>query len=348
MRLPRSLMPVSQVESVVEFYSFFHKTPRGRYDILFSNCTSCGDTDLMQLLCQRLDVVAGKTRTDGLASIGQTSCIGMCYHGAALLVNGQPVAGLDAGMITRIAELVITETPLADWPAEWFHVDDNIRRTGLLLNDDLAAGDGLRAMLAHGAADTLNEIIQSGLRGRGGAGFSTGMKWKFCREAQREAQGDARYVVCNADEGEPGTFKDRVLLHSYADSVFEGMTVCGSVIGAKKGFLYLRGEYRYLLPQLQTLARRRELGLLGSNILGQPGFDFDIGIVAGAGAYICGEESALIESLEGKRGIPRVRPPFPVSMAISVNLQGQQCRDVRCGCAHHAARKRMVQDNRHR
>ena len=255
MRLPRSLMPVSQVESVVEFYSFFHKTPRGRYDILFSNCTSCGDTDLMQLLCQRLDVVAGKTRTDGLASIGQTSCIGMCYHGAALLVNGQPVAGLDAGMITRIAELVITETPLADWPAEWFHVDDNIRRTGLLLNDDLAAGDGLRAMLAHGAADTLNEIIQSGLRGRGGAGFSTGMKWKFCREAQRDARGDARYVVCNSDEGEPGTFKDRVLLHCYADSVFEGMTVCGPGIGAR-GF-YLRASTATGAAQLKRGAPPR-------------------------------------------------------------------------------------------
>ena len=136
------------------------------------------------------------------------------------------------------------------------------------------------------------------------------MKWQFCREAQ----GAAHYVVCNADEGEPGTFKDRVLLHSYADSLFEGMTVCAFAVGANQGYLYLRGEYRYLLPHLQSvLVRRRELGLLGVDILGQPGFSFDIGIVVGAGAYICGEESALIESLEGKRGIPRVRPPFPVT-----------------------------------
>ncbi|MFZ5524979.1 MAG: NADH-ubiquinone oxidoreductase-F iron-sulfur binding region domain-containing protein [Pseudomonadota bacterium] len=307
-------VPLSQVEAVVEFYSFLHKTPRGRFDILFSNCTSCGymagGADLMAMLARRLGIIAGNTRADGLVSIGETSCIGMCDHGAALLVNGMPIARLDAAMIDRIAVLVEAGTPLADWPAGWFRVDDNIRAGGLLLNDDLVAGDGLRAMLARGAADTLNEIIQSGLRGRGGAGFSAGMKWQFCREAR----GDMHYVVCNADEGEPGTFKDRILLRSHADAVFEGMTVCASVTGAKLGFLYLRGEYRYLLPQLEAvLARRRELGLLGDNILGHPGFDFDIEIAVGAGAYICGEESALIESLEGKRGVPRNRPPFPVT-----------------------------------
>jgi [NiFe] hydrogenase diaphorase moiety large subunit len=307
-------LPVSQVEAVVEFHSFLHQTPRGHYDMLFSNCTSCGcmvgGENLMKMLCARLGVVAGKTRADGLVSIGQTSCIGMCDHGAALLVNGMPVTCLDSERIERIAALVAAETPLSDWPAEWFKVDDNIRTGGLLLEDDFATGDGLRAMLARGVANTLHEIIQSGLRGRGGAGFGTGMKWQFCREAQSAAH----YVVCNADEGEPGTFKDRVLLHSHADRVFEGMTLCARVIGAKHGFLYLRGEYRYLLLQLQAvLACRRERRLLGEHILGQPGFDFDIEIVTGAGAYICGEESALIESLEGKRGVPRVRPPFPVT-----------------------------------
>lgn len=307
-------LPISQVESVAEFYSFFHKTPRGRYSILLSNCTSCGykadGSNLMHMLCDHLGVVAGMTRADGLVSVDQTSCIGMCDHGASLLANGIPITGLDAGRIARIAELIESETPLSDWPADWFRVDDHIHNSGLLLGNDFAAGDGLRASLARGAEDTLAAITQSGLRGRGGAGFSAGMKWKFCREAP----GDAHYVVCNADEGEPGTFKDRILLNSHADALFEGMTVCASVIGAKQGFLYLRGEYRYLLPHLQeVLKKRRELGLLGSSILGQSGFDFDIGIVVGAGAYICGEESALIESLEGKRGIPRNRPPFPVT-----------------------------------
>jgi [NiFe] hydrogenase diaphorase moiety large subunit len=307
-------LPISQVESAVDFYSFLHTTPRGRYNILLSNCTSCGHQtsgeNLLSLLCHRLGIVTGTTSNDGLVSVEETSCIGMCDHGAALLVNGKPITRLDVSKIMRIAELVETEIPLADWPSEWFGIENNIRISGLLLNNDLSAGDALHALLTRGKDATLLEITQSGLRGRGGAGFSTGMKWKFCREAQ----GKVRFVVCNADEGEPGTFKDRVLLNSHADSVFEGMTVCASVIGAQRGFLYLRGEYRYLLPQLQAvLTKRRELGLLGTDILGQTGFNFDIEIVVGAGAYICGEESALIESLEGKRGIPRNRPPFPVT-----------------------------------
>ncbi|HTN94891.1 MAG TPA: NADH-ubiquinone oxidoreductase-F iron-sulfur binding region domain-containing protein [Gallionella sp.] len=313
-------LPISQVQSVAEFYSFFSLTPRGRYDILLSNCTSCGyrtrGTDLMQALCNRLNLVAGKTRGDGLVSVNQTSCTGMCDHGAAMLINGIPIAGLDTAKLMRIADLVEAGTPLENWPGEWFSIDDNLRKAGILFNDDFNSGDGLYAALARGDDRTLAEISESGLRGRGGAGFNAGMKWKFCREAR----GDARYVVCNADEGEPGTFKDRVLLSSHADAMFEGMTVCARVIGAKLGFLYLRGEYRYLLPHLlAVLAKRRQLGLLGNNILSQHGFDldpefnFDIEIVVGAGAYICGEESALIESLEGKRGIPRNRPPFPVT-----------------------------------
>jgi len=157
--------------------------------------------------------------------------------------------------------------------------------------------------------ETLTEVDISGLRGRGGAGFKTAMKWRFCSE---EAETE-RYVVCNADEGEPGTFKDRVLLNSYAHQVFEGMTLCASIIGAQQGFIYLRGEYLHLYEKLNAiLAERRQSGLLGENILNQ-GVNFDIEIRLGLGAYICGEESALIESLEGKRGIPRNRPPYPVS-----------------------------------
>ena len=292
-------LPISQVQSVVEFYAFFSTSPRGKYDILLSNCTSCGyqtgGENLLHLLCDRLHVIPGKTRADGMVSVGETSCIGMCDHGAAMLINGMPVPRLEPGKIMRIADLIETETPLDGWPAEWLCIDDNIRKGGMLLSKDFVAGEGLRASLALGTNATLAEITQSGLRGRGGAGFSAGMKWKFCREAQE----DKRYVVCNADEGEPGTFKDRILLHNHADAVFEGMTVCAHVIGAEKGFLYLRGEYRYLLPQLQeVLAKRRALGLLGDAILTRSGFDFDIEIVVGAGAYICGEESALIESLE--------------------------------------------------
>ena len=143
---------------------------------------------------------------------------------------------------------------------------------------------------------------------RGGAGFPTGMKWRL----SRKAVGREHYVVCNADEGEPGTFKDRVLLSEFPDLVLEGMTIAGHALGARHGLLYLRGEYAYLWDSLQSvLQRRRDAGLLGAAIRGRAGFDFDIRVQLGAGAYVCGEESSLLESLEGRRGAPRDRPPFP-------------------------------------
>ncbi len=307
-------IPLSQVAAVVAFYSFFSTQPRGRFDILFSNCTSCGylsgEQDLMRMLCQLLQVTPGRTRADGLISIDETSCIGMCDQGASLLVNGLPVTGLNAEKLTQIAQRITTESPLADWSAEWFAVHDRIYQRNLLLMEQHAPGGALQTALAQGADRTLAVIQQSGLRGRGGAGFDTGKKWQLCRAAP----GNAHYVVCNADEGEPGTFKDRLLLRDHADAMIEGMALCALVIGAKQGFVYLRGEYRYLLPHLHAvLDQRRSQGLLGQHILGYENFEFDIDIVVGAGAYICGEESALIESLEGKPGIPRIRPPFPVT-----------------------------------
>jgi [NiFe] hydrogenase diaphorase moiety large subunit len=167
---------------------------------------------------------------------------------------------------------------------------------------------GLKAALDRSRADVIGEITQSGLKGRGGAGFPAGVKWNLAAAAKAER----KYVVCNADEGEPGTFKDRVILSDYADLVFEGMTIAGYAIGSAKGIVYLRGEYTYLRAHLEdVLARRRQQKLLGRNVLGK-NFDFDIEIRMGAGAYVCGEETALIESLEGNRGEPRNRPPFPV------------------------------------
>lgn len=310
-------LPISQIEAVIDFYSFFHRTPRGRFDILFSNCTSCGDLSMMDQLCERLNVQPGITRDDAVVSIDSTSCIGMCDQGPALLINGQTMTQLSHDRLNQMAELINSDTSLEQWPSDWFDIHDNIHREDLLLSNTLEAGTGLRAAIERGSDNTLEEITTSGLRGRGGAGFGTGMKWRFCRQAQPTGSNATRYVICNADEGEPGTFKDRILLTHHAHAVFEGMTICGFVIGASKGFLYLRGEYRYLLPELrQILKERRQTGLLGENILGQNGFSFEIDIVLGAGAYICGEESALIESLEQKRGTPRVRPPFPVTQGF--------------------------------
>lgn len=181
--------------------------------------------------------------------------------------------------------------------------------TNSLTFADVTAEDGLKKALDMGRADVITLISDSGLRGRGGAGFPTGVKWNLTASAKS----DRKYVVCNADEGEPGTFKDRVILTRHADLVFEGMTIAAYAIGAAKGYLYLRAEYTYLLAHLEeALARRMKNNLLGADILGNDKFSFDIEIRMGAGAYICGEETALIESMEGYRGEPRNRPPFPV------------------------------------
>ena len=305
-------VPRARVEGVAGFYSFLHLAPVGDYRVLFSdNATDrlLGNMDLLDTMCQKLWVERGKVSEDGLVSIDTTSCTGMCDQGPALLVNGWPITRLTHQRVNEICELIRARKPLALWPREYFAVEDHIRRKDLLLGSVLVPGAALRAAMDLGPQGWLAQVQQSNLRGRGGAGFTTGVKWEACRNAP----GQDRVIVCNADEGEPGTFKDRVLLTSYADHVFEGMTLAAYAVGARQGFLYLRGEYRYLLEHLQgVLRQRREAGLLGANIGGQDGFDFDIDIHLGAGAYVCGEESALIESLEGKRGTPRIRPPFPV------------------------------------
>jgi [NiFe] hydrogenase diaphorase moiety large subunit len=310
-------LPRAQVEGVAGFYSFFHLTPPGCYRVLFSdNITDrmLGSGELLDRLCNKLWIERGKVSEDGLVSVDRTSCTGMCDQGPALLVNGQPLTRLSGERIDRISELIRAQAPLADWPAEYFRVDDHIRRRDSLLATEWPAGEALRAALARGAEAMLAEMKLSNLRGRGGAGFTTAVKWESARRAPCHGEEGLRYVVCNADEGEPGTFKDRVLLSSYADLVFDGMSVAGFSIGARKGLLYLRGEYAYLLPALrEKLERRRRSGLLGRALCGQVALDFEIDIHLGAGAYVCGEETALLESLEGKRGIPRIRPPFPVT-----------------------------------
>ncbi len=304
--------PRAKVEGTASFYSFFHTQPKGRYRVLWSdNITDrmLGNADLLDRMCKALWLEPGRVSEDGLVSVDTTSCTGMCDQGPALLVNYRAVTRMTPERVDAMVELIRKEVPVADWPAEWFTVEDNIRKKGLLLDHGLVPGEALAAALERGPEKMLAELKASNLRGRGGAGFGTGLKWEACRNAE----GEAHYVVCNADEGEPGTFKDRVLLTYYADLVFEGMSIAGLVVGAKKGLLYLRGEYRYLLEPLESaLAARRAARLLGEGILGTP-FSFDIELHFGAGAYVCGEESALIESLEGKPGKPRIRPPFPVT-----------------------------------
>jgi len=179
--------------------------------------------------------------------------------------------------------------------------DKKLKRVDLIFSEDCEYNDVLAESLRKSNDEILKDILESGLRGRGGAGFPTGLKWKFT--AQEES--DEKYVVCNADEGEPGTFKDREILSRVPHKVFGGMAICGKVIGAKHGYVYLRGEYQFLKAKLQKALDEFH------STLKELGSDFQIHILMGSGAYICGEESALFESMEGKRGEPRNKPPYP-------------------------------------
>jgi len=171
----------------------------------------------------------------------------------------------------------------------------------LKIEDYIAVGgyEALKKARTMAREEVIDEVKQSKLRGRGGAGFSTGQKWSFAYEAE----GDQKYVICNADEGEPGTYKDRMLIENDPHAILEGMAICGYAIGANKGYIYCRGEYPYVVTILKTaIDQAKQRGVLN---------DFDIEVRTGAGAFVCGEETALIESIEGNRGEPRVRPPFP-------------------------------------
>ena len=182
--------------------------------------------------------------------------------------------------------------------------------------EDYIAHDGYtalgKALTEMTPESVIAEIEQSGLQGRGGAGFPTGLKWKFVRRAP----GDKKYVICNADESEPGTFKDRLILEGDPHSLIEAMAIAAYAVGADEGYIYIRGEYVLATARLRkAIAQAREMNLLGEHIFGSD-FNFDVHIHTGAGAYICGEETALIESIEGKRGEPRARPPYPTTHGL--------------------------------
>jgi [NiFe] hydrogenase diaphorase moiety large subunit len=303
-------LPLTAVRSVVSFYHFLSFEPRGDVTLYISDSPTdrqLGNEAVIARLCAALGIKEGSTRADGRVSLHRTSCTGLCDQGPAGLANGLPLTNLTPERADLIAQLINAGVPPSQWPAEFFAVRNPVWRTSATLSHPVAPGSALRAALAQGPEGMLQALRGAGLRGRGGAGFATWQKWQACRNAP-----GPRAITCNADEGEPGTFKDRMLLMHWAHEVIEGMTVAALTVGAVQGFLYLRGEYAFIEPTLQTLlAARRAAGLLGPDVLGS-GRAFDVEIHLGAGAYVCGEETALIESVEGKRGIPRSRPPFPV------------------------------------
>ena len=295
---------IAEIRAVISFYSFLESEPPALYRLQLST----NITDMF--LGQQDNLRRLQSINPEILDLSTTSCTGLCDQGPAALINGFPLVNLTPDRLSAVINNVTQQKPLAEWPNEWFEVKDNIRLKQALLQWDYTPGEALNRAMIMGADNFLQVLQQSQLRGRGGAGFATASKWLFCKNAPS----DKKYVVCNADEGEPGTFKDRVLLTRYLKQVVEGMTIGALVVGADQGFIYLRGEYLYLYDAIHAeLQQLRDQNLLGKSVQGKDGFNFDVEIHLGAGAYICGEESALIESLEGKRGIPRIRPPFPVT-----------------------------------
>ena len=312
----------ADVEQTRSFYHFFTSEFAGKYSVYLNNSAMSGMMGMAEVADEfekQAGCKFGSVTGDGQIGLHYTACIGMSDQEPAALINGIPftsltrekarnlVASMKAGKAVQDMVQEVSDGNNAH-PLVRSMVRNNIRKTGPVVLSDYVAGNGLRKALELEPRSVIDEVKKSNLRGRGGAGFPTGMKWDFC---SRES--GVHYVLCNADEGEPGTFKDRILLTERATMLFEGMTIGGYAIGAAEGVLYLRNEYKYLKAFLESvLSEMRTKNLLGKDVMGKHGFDFDIRIQFGAGAYVCGEESALIESAEGKRGEPRNRPPFPV------------------------------------
>ncbi|HSW46251.1 MAG TPA: NAD(P)H-dependent oxidoreductase subunit E [Phycisphaerae bacterium] len=315
-------VPRVEVESVVTFYAFFSKKPKGKVVVRLCNDIidrMHGSARSAEAFIDDLGIGFGEVTPDGMISLESVPCIGLSDQAPGALINDVPVTHLTSDAAHDIVEDLKTHMDPQklvksfgdgnnSHPLVRSMVRNNIRLPGPIIFSRSIRGAAIKKAIGITPAEVIRAVKTSRLRGRGGAGFPTGIKWEFCRAAD----GEKKYVLCNADEGEPGTFKDRVVLTERPDLVFAGMTIAGYAIGAVEGIVYLRGEYAYLRAFLEdVLAKRRSDGLLGKDILGKKGYDFDIRIQMGAGAYVCGEETSLISSCEGLRGDPKNRPPFP-------------------------------------
>ena len=320
-------LDISQVdvEQVVSFYHFLTTSPAGKYAVYLNDSVVAkmmGRDEVAAAFEAETGILFNSVTPDGLIGLWDTADIGMNDQEPAAIINGTVFTKLTPDKVKKLVGGFQVGKSIATMVAEHGEgvrgpklmrtmIRRNIRQRGaIIIYDNYEFGRALQKVVTQTPEAVIAELQRSNLRGRGGAGFPTGLKWHFCRQANNDGEA---YIICNADEGEPGTFKDRVLLSELPRMVFEGMLIAGYAVGAKQGIVYLRNEYRYMRPYLEIILQEMQvLNQLGKNIAGKEGFDFDIRIQLGAGSYVCGAESALIESLEGKRGEPRNRPPFPV------------------------------------
>ncbi len=285
-----------------------------------------GGNRLYEFIQKKLEIGNKEVTHDRMFSLEEVECIGACTGAPALQVNYDFYENLTPERVNELLDQLDKgvapppSTPVSGavherHPAEvpvisrLFGVPNSHKLDVYLQYDGYK---GLERALSLSSDQVIEEVKKSGLRGRGGAGFPAGMKWSFVPKQSAKP----KYVLCNADESEPGTCKDRPLMELAPHQMIEGLVIAGYAVGANRGYIYIRGEYRYVLDIVDAaIEEAYATGYLGKNILGR-GFDFDLSTHTGAGAYECGEESALMESLEGKRGYPRIRPPFPAVVGL--------------------------------
>jgi [NiFe] hydrogenase diaphorase moiety large subunit len=311
------------VEQTISFYHFYSMSSVGKYAVYLNNsAVACmmGRSEIAKTFEKEAGIPFNSVTADGLIGLWDTADIGMNDQEPAAIINDVIFTKLTPSKVRELVVAFRSGRDVADLVVKYGDgenshpkiksmVHNNLMKKGPVLFSDYELGMAIRKAVNLTPEQVIDEVKKSNLRGRGGAGFPAGLKWEFCRKSR----GAGTYLLCNADEGEPGTFKERVILTELPKQLFEGMIVAGYALGAKEGILYLRYEYRYLVAYLEQMLQEMRAGnLLGKNIAGKQGFNYDIRIQLGAGAYVCGEESALIESMEGKRGEPRNRPPFPV------------------------------------
>src|ERR1700694_1324065 len=319
-----------QIEETLAYYSMLHRKPWGKHHVQICTNVACmlkGGNELLDRAKKRLEIGHKETTADGVFSLEEVECIGACTGAPAMQVNYDFYENLTVERTTQIFEALEagrkpqTSTPITGsvkerHPAEvpvisrLFGVKDSHKLEVYLAHDGYKGM--ARALKELTPEQVVDEVKKSNLRGRGGAGFPTGMKRRFVPKESAKP----KYILCNADESEPGTCKDRPLMEMMPHQLIEGVVIAGRAVGSHQGYIYVRGEYRYVLDILdEAIEEAYMAGYRRKNILGS-GFDFDLVTHTGAGAYECGEESALMESLEGKRGYPRIRPPFPAVVGL--------------------------------
>jgi [NiFe] hydrogenase diaphorase moiety large subunit len=302
-----------EIEGVASFYHFFHRQPAGKHTIYINNSILSelkGYERIKETFERETGAHINSTDSSGTFGLFETPCIGLSDQEPAALIDFYPFTNLNALKVKEIIQKLKqgkTAEEICDTP------QDNIRYTPAnnrtIFFAPYSQGEAINKLSGLRPDGVIEQLRIAELAGRGGAFFPTWKKWDACRSYKEPL----KFIVCNADEGEPGTFKDRVLLNNQPGSVLEGMIIAGYTVGASYGIIYLRGEYRWLVNKLETeIQAFQEKGLLGQHVGGIKDFNFEIRVEVGAGAYVCGEETALLESLEGKRGEPRTKWFYPV------------------------------------